>query len=289
MWASVQRLHRLRSVGALAAVLALGTAAPASAEDVSIADGTLAVRAAPGEHNALLIQPDSLGSYQVYDDGAPVTPGAGCTALAKHGVRCSGPVLGVSVDAGDGDDVVGAWAVSIPMTVSGGDGDDLVDSGTASDRVTGDAGLDTVVAGAGDDSVSGGDGGDMLEGGDGTDTISGDGGDDIARAGDGSQEVVSGGAGRDLLDGGPGDDTVSGDAGDDAIAGGSGSDTLSTGSGKDSVYVGNQTSDDIHCQQGDEVHAPASEVPPGCTGLAPSSHLPDSWPPKTTATKPTAQ
>src|SRR4051794_7931282 len=276
---TVRRLRRLSMVVTAAwCLLFLPCPRQAAAEDVAVQDGILGIRAAPGEDNAILIQPDALGAYQVFDDGATLVPGPGCNSLSPTGVQCTGMILGIDVDSADGDDVIGAWAVDVPVAANAGPGDDLIDSGSAADKLKGEDGLDTVLAASGDDDVSGGDGGDLLEGGDGADNLRADAGDDIARAGDGSGDVVSGGPGRDLLDGGAGNDTVSGGAGDDAVTGGTGSDTVSTGTGKDAVYLA-RSNDTISCQKGDSVHAPRSDVPEGCTALAPEAQLPTSWPP----------
>ena len=87
--------------------------------------------------------------FTVTDQLAPVTPGAGCTAVTVSKVTC--PVAGVvgvratTLDQADTVKLSGA----IPATVDGG---------TGNDRLTGGGGADTLRGGAGDDALFAADG-----------------------------------------------------------------------------------------------------------------------------------
>ena len=128
------------------------------------------------------------------DDGATIVPGAGCTAVSSHSVRCvTGGFPALSAQLGDGDD---------RATVSG-----LLSA--------------VIDGGAGDDTLAGGDARDVLEGGPGADDLSGGAGDD-ALFGDGPGLVAGGGA--DRLNGGPGADALDCGAGVDTVVDGEAAD-----------------------------------------------------------------
>ena len=82
----------------------------------------------------------------------------------------------ISVDAGNGDDVVridesnGVFTDTIATTIDGGNGDD---------NLVGGAGAGTLRGGNGNDILAGGSGAETLAGGNGNDTIDGNGGNDV--------------------------------------------------------------------------------------------------------------
>lgn len=115
----------------------------------------------------------------------------------------SGGLLAVTVEAGNGNDVV-----------QGGDGDD------------------TVLGGFGKDVLKGGRGDDSIDGGGDNDKVFGDDGDDVCLGGSGRDDV-RGGRDNDSLYGGDDDDKVFGDDGDDDLDGDRGDDKLFGGRGND--------------------------------------------------------
>ncbi|WP_343521273.1 calcium-binding protein, partial [Sphingomonas sp.] len=135
----------------------------------------------------------------------------------------------LTLEAGDGDDVVSNIATVIEFF--GGNGDDRFISGSGGDYVDGGAGVDTVdyrnasgglwvqLEGAAPGSAGFG-GGDTLVG--------------IERV-DGSAfaDVIIGDANDNVLQGMDGDDTLRGGDGSDSLAGGNGADTLTGGAGAD--------------------------------------------------------
>jgi hypothetical protein len=117
----------------------------------------------------------------VYDHGAPLTAGAGCSQVAADEALCGasdGP--NVVADLGDGNDrfrAPGVWSApvsGIAFTVHGGPGDDAIYGSQYNDLLYGDEGNDTVDGRPGDDVIYGGAGNDNLQGGDGNDAIDGD-------------------------------------------------------------------------------------------------------------------
>ena len=174
--------------------------------------------AAPGERNRVVMAADLATPYPyelvVSDSAAVVTAGPGCRSVDEHTVRCVGapPVppyfsaqqLSVSIDVGDGDDVVTTPAAFIrPVVVNGGDGNDIL------------SGAGRLVGGAGNDVLTGG-----------TDPLG----------------YKGSGPPSDGLSGGPGDDVLRGNEGDDQLDGGAGSDVIDGGSGeRDTVYYADRT------------------------------------------------
>ena len=63
------------------------------------------------------------------------------------------------------------WAARVGISVDGGDGDDVLLGGDGNDVLLGGAGDDVLIGGGGDDMLDGGDGDDVLIGGDGNDTL----------------------------------------------------------------------------------------------------------------------
>ncbi|HEX8122629.1 MAG TPA: calcium-binding protein [Solirubrobacteraceae bacterium] len=168
----------------------------------------LVVTAAPGEANRLSFSHDGR-AVTVRDAGAPPTAGAGCTDAGADAVRCEAPLvtsgdpLPVTIDTGDGHDVVdagglGVAGVLVALVVEGGAGDDAlaigdlrVASPEATPSADGGPGRDWVAGGAQRDLVEGGAGEDVLLGGGGNDALNGDPGN--ARAAD----AIDGGDGLD--------------------------------------------------------------------------------------------
>ena len=117
-------------------------------------------------------------------------------------------------------------AGAIPVTVDAGEGHDVVTCGDGDDHVMGGPGRDRVFGGLGDDSIDGGDDGD---------TLNGNGGDD----------AILGGAGRDQVYGGVGDDSLYGGQSDDGLFGQVGNDDLDGEEGDDRLFGGLGNDDDI--------------------------------------------
>jgi hypothetical protein len=174
---------RVRRRIALTSLLLFALAAPtAHAATATVEAGALRITTAPGEYNTIAISVVP-GGLAVTDDGAPLTLGPGCAA----GV-CAG-VTRIEADLGDGDDQLSLYVslpadlrggpgndvVTVPgaeaVTLDGGDGDDVLSAGAGADVLSGGPGDDTVAGGAGDDSIDGGTGGDLADGGDGNDAI----------------------------------------------------------------------------------------------------------------------
>ncbi|MBY0459128.1 MAG: hypothetical protein K2V38_17470, partial [Gemmataceae bacterium] len=113
----------------------------------------------------------------------------------------------VVMQTGGGNDTITVTALAGTavrnVTMDGGDGDDILD-GSAADvplLLTGGAGNDTLIGGSRNDTLLGGDGNDTLTGGKGTDTLDGGAGDDVLDEGtkDGRQDVLIGGTGKDTF------------------------------------------------------------------------------------------
>jgi hypothetical protein len=128
----------------LAALLAL-PAPVAGAVTQARVDRTaarLAVTAAPGAENDIVVAPAGTIAFLVRDRRAGVAAGDGCVPVDAQAVTCAAPsAVEALVDAGDGDDVVDAPTAT------------RVDGGAGDDRLSGAA---TVTCGAGDDVVAGG-------------------------------------------------------------------------------------------------------------------------------------
>jgi hypothetical protein len=89
------------------------------------------------------------------------------------GNRSLGTFSGMSrvvVDGGDGNDVIDASEMSVPVVLFGGAGDD---------KLTGGSSHDVLVGGAGSDQLDGGDGNDVMVGGAGRDDLDSKYGDDL--------------------------------------------------------------------------------------------------------------
>lgn len=250
------------AIAGLAALAALGFAAPADAATVSADSfGAVMFRAAAGEANDVRAA-QAGNDVTVRDNGAPLTPGTGCTAAGPNQVRCPGAhfIMADLGDANDSFDVAG----DLRANVSGGPGDDRITTGGGNDVITGSEGNDVLDAGGGNDIVGGGGTGDP-----GSDTLNGGAGNDVLYPGPGTDDV-RGGAGEDTVNysgetlpvtvtldgqandgsagegdrvandvedivGGRGNDTLVGSAGPNVIDGGPGSDHIIGGDGADTL------------------------------------------------------
>jgi RTX calcium-binding nonapeptide repeat (4 copies) len=148
-----------------ALIVPLVVASPSLAATASVEGNVVRVLAAPGESNELTITatapappadpatPAPAASFAVFDAGAPLVPGPGCTQM-DIGVTCVTPgPPAIDVDVADLDDSVTIDGPS-GARVHGGDGDD---------RLTGGDGRDTLLGGTGADFADGGAGGDVIE------------------------------------------------------------------------------------------------------------------------------
>jgi RTX calcium-binding nonapeptide repeat (4 copies) len=262
----------------VAGVVVVAMASPARAEQVAVADTALVISAAPGESNVLDVEPLGL-AYQVTDDGADLTAGPGCTAIAVRLVVCGGTVLSIDADLGDGDDLAGLWNVTVPVRITGGPGDDLIEGGSAPDDLSGGDGIDSLVGGAGPDREGGGQGDDLVAGDAGADTLDGGDGADIVTGDAGSGDVLLGGTGMDLVTGGAGADNLNGGGGNDALVGGAGTDTVTTGTGTDDVFSTPGGADHVDCRPGDRLRGNRRARPSSCGPLGAAKRVPTVWPP----------
>lgn len=133
----------------------------------------------------------------------------------------------VVIDALGGNDlVIVDGSVTVPVSIDAGDGNDVVDCSAATVGVCVDGGLgnDVIKGGSGGDSLYGGYGSDRLAGGDGVDYLDGGPGNDTLRGGPG-HDMLFGGLGQDILLGGPDDDLMVGGPGADQFNGGQGQQT----------------------------------------------------------------
>lgn len=144
-----------------------------------------------------------------------VTDGNGLTSTATVSVTVTGIADGVTIFAGNGNNVV-----------SGTSGEDRLDGGNGNDTLSG---LD------GHDWLTGGNGNDYLLGGTGNDRLDGENGND----------QLDGGDGNDLLTGDNGNDSLIGGAGDDRLDGGNGNDFMNGGNGADLFIFGKGGGNDV--------------------------------------------
>lgn len=277
---------------ALAAVIGSAIVLPSgpayAATGATVIDGRLSITAVPGKANRITV--NTFGGYVVVDDaGDTITPGAGCSAVTTHRIRCVGTAItSVRVNGGDLDDEIAAM-VDLPAAIKGGAGDDKLIGGTEDDSLDGGLGDDTLDGGTGDDTAvaSSGDstdGADTFTGGIGSDTASyalrsqsvnvsldgfandgagehdkimadvenveGGSDGDVLEGSDARNEL-HGNGGNDIIAGAGGHNELFGDAGDDWLIGGSGIDWLNGGTGDDSM-VGAAGDDRIHGGPGDD-------------------------------------
>ncbi|MES2436745.1 MAG: calcium-binding protein [Patescibacteria group bacterium] len=149
----------------------------------------------------------------------------------------------ISVDSGDGNDLIGA-AVDTSVMLNGGAGNDGIICG----------GMAALAEGSSPVFISGGSGNDNLQGSQGFDVINGGSGNDYLQGNTGNDQLF-GGSGNDRLWGNQGDDSLNGGVGDDYLRGNSGNDVyyldltfryqgrevLDDTSGRDSIYYAKDT------------------------------------------------
>lgn len=261
----------------LTCIVALGTAAPAFATSVAIQSNALRITDSAAEINALEVR-TSPESYDVFDDNAVLTAGAGCVAVDEHHVVCApATIQKLAIDAGGGDDIVLMGGLPVPVAAVGGDGDDLIEGGDGGDLLVGGLGNDAVHGGPGDDTIIGTGGDDLLEGDTGSDRLAGGDDADIVMGEAGSGDVLNGNDGPDLLRGGSGDDTLNGGAGADALVTGTGVDKANPGAGRDRIF--GTSTDTLTCNAGDQVSARSAPSASNCGRLPGSVDPPQIWPP----------
>ncbi len=271
-----------------AAVLAAGLfPATAGAATVSVVEetlsqsppherATLAFEAAPGEANLLRIERSGTeqgkARYDLRDDGAAISAGAGCSGgeapaavvsclvppsrpAECNRLFCSdrGREVRLTFALGDGDDILiastlpagdGGGGVML-VEAAAGDGADQLYSGPTSDAVDPGPGADTVKTRQGDDFADAGpapDGPDFFELGDGFDTVSyADRGESVTVTLAGGPDDGAAGEGDDVeaekVIGGPAADSLTG--GDGRLKGPEGyAEMLIGGSGGDRLVGG---------------------------------------------------
>jgi len=136
---------------------------------------------------------------------------------AADTINLSGEMIGVSIVAGAGNDMVSATQ-----------GNDTITGGAGNDTISGNGGADLIIDTLGTNTLNGNDNNDVIVGGSGTTNADGGSGSDI----------ILGGIGDDTLRGGSGNDTLRGDPGgfffgDDVLHAGTGTDYLEGGGGAD--------------------------------------------------------
>jgi hypothetical protein len=228
---------RLRATAALTALLALATAAAASADapgraltanvltvhgrgattsasvnvltlnDLRGVDNRISVFTAPSGR-LTITAPEGLGDPDG-SGGACSLDNAKVGDLTAPEVSCAAGYIGAIVgDLGRGSDtfdadqglpvMIGAVIDGQPRPLMGGPGRDRLVGGAMSDLLVGGGGADSMAAGGGQDQLIGGSGADNLSGGGAGDWLSGGGGPD----------KLSGGGGKDTCRGGGGADTA---------------------------------------------------------------------------------
>ncbi|MEV7614706.1 hypothetical protein [Streptomyces sp. NPDC089799] len=123
---------------AAALTLTVGLAAPASASPayVTRSFGQVYFTALPGETNTVTFSSNASGFF-VNDSTATLLPGAGCTTVDTHTVRCGAAtgVSRISAVLGDQNDVA-TNDTAVPSDLVGGAGQDRLIGGTGPDRLT---------------------------------------------------------------------------------------------------------------------------------------------------------
>jgi len=145
-------------------------------------------------------------AFDYLPTGATVTDHFSYTVTDSHGLTSTATVT------------VTVTAIADGITVDAGNGNDLVNGTGGEDFLSGNNGDDIIYGLDGHDFMSGGNGNDSLYGGVGNDVLSGDNGNDR----------LDGGSGNDILAGGNGDDVLTGGAGADIFV-------FSKGGGSDIV------------------------------------------------------
>ncbi|HEY8581525.1 MAG TPA: calcium-binding protein [Capillimicrobium sp.] len=210
------RCHPRLLLAGVALLAPLAGAGAAHASTVVREGDALVFRADPGVENHAAVRIDDFASSMIMfsdrtESDIVADPALGCTTTKSgFGRFASCPHDGfaeIRVETGDGadeldidfddlpqglryvldggpgaDDLQGATADWVPVTLLGGEGDDVLDGGFGREALDGGEGNDTLDGGPSPDTLAGGPGDDTLKG-----------GDDVA---------------PDALDGGPGRDSV---------------------------------------------------------------------------------
>jgi hypothetical protein len=126
---------------------------------------------------------------------------------ASKQVVCTAPVTSFSFTSGDGDEVLFAGKLRVPVLAAFGAGDDFVSSGRAADvldggpgidKMDGEPGDDMLIGGTEDDDLLGGSGSDVIVGAAGSDRMLGEGQVDRIKARDGAADArIACGGGSD--------------------------------------------------------------------------------------------
>jgi len=262
-------MSKLIAVGLAGLGCVLLFASPAAGSTADNTATAINVDAQGGEVNRILVSYASGPDQYTVTDSAGITAQGTCAQVNPTTVTCPGAgIVSLSVDTGNGNDVVELDQDTIPTSVKG----DL-NGGQRNDRLTGANGADTLDGSSGDDTMNGNDGADEFKGGGGTDAVvypsartagvtvtigagtANDGNaldltgakrDDVDRNVEGvvgtlGADVLTGDRSAETLNGGEGNDTLTGNNGDDALRGLGGDDLLSGGDGDDSLLasVGN--------------------------------------------------
>jgi Ca2+-binding RTX toxin-like protein len=149
----------------------------------------------------------------------------------------------IEFDAKGGNDRLRTFeAVNRVMSVDAGDGDDIIETGSEVDTVTGGNGNDFIFTGKGSDAADGGEGNDTLAGGNQFDDLSGGNGNDAIQGGE-ANDTLQGNAGNDTLVGESGNDLLIGGADNDHLTGSAGRDTMLGGIGNDRFFARDRTKD----------------------------------------------
>jgi hypothetical protein len=224
--------------------------ASASAATLTKSGSTLTYTAAAGRTNLpTFTAPGTASTIRVTRANGDDDPlvNSGCTP-AGGDFDCTG-IARIVIDTGDGDDVVTALTVTLPITVNGGTGADQLRTGSGADVLTGGDGDDVLDAGAGNDTLDAGAGDDLLDG-VANDGVPGEGDDfgadieDVDIDGVPASSTLTGSAAANVL-------TTSG--GNDPISGGLGNDTIDSAAGDDVVDVRDGYADRVACGAGTDV------------------------------------
>lgn len=137
----------------------------------------------------------------------------------------------------DQNDTVNASASTVGVSIDAGNGNDLITGGSGNDSIQWSDGADTVYGGLGNDEIYGGGFGSVLYGGDGNDYIQ-VGWDGVTAYGDAGADTIYGVTGNETTFGGSGNDVLYLYRGDDLTYGGAGNDTIWAEEGADTIYGG---------------------------------------------------
>ncbi len=155
----------------------------------------------------------------------------------------------LTVNAGNGNDVINFKKSKYKNKLNGQNGNDTVYGGTKNDTIHGNAGKDKLYGYSGNDkiygdssndTIYGGKGNDYIDGGSGNDKIYGQYGTNTLKGGSGN-DTITGGTGKDKIYGTSGKNYLYGKNGNDSIYGGSGNDYIWGGAGNDYINAGKGT------------------------------------------------